>query len=147
MLVQMDESSSFELHQDKLEFWDRRLHAELLNKLTGDGCDLVVFDVWFRAPHEQDSDNALASALKRSGRVVLMSSVIETQHHPDTAQLTTEGVQEIPPDPLFLNAASSNSWGIGKLSGKINSVSTPALAGIPSPVPGYQKSRMDCRAN
>src|SRR5262249_15362741 len=57
--------------------WDRAWHAELLNKLRDGGCPLVVFDVFFRSERNAVSDAALAEAMRRHGRVVLMARVTD----------------------------------------------------------------------
>jgi adenylate cyclase len=51
--------------------WGRDVHARLLQQLGP--ARAVAFDVLFSAPRDQDSDQALASAIKRQGHVVLGS--------------------------------------------------------------------------
>ena len=57
-LVLMDDTAYYKLGQERGKPWDRRLHADLLNKLTDDGCPLVVFDVFFfdRQPNRGQLD-------------------------------------------------------------------------------------------
>lgn len=53
--------------------WSRRVHAELLDKLTEVGVEAVGFDVLFAEPETSDpeADQLLAEAIGRNGRVVL----------------------------------------------------------------------------
>lgn len=53
--------------------WPRRVHADLINKLTRGGVRAVGYDVIFSEANQADpeDDQALAKALDRSGKVVL----------------------------------------------------------------------------
>ncbi len=53
--------------------WSRRIHAELLNKLSQADVKAVVFDIIFAEPdqHDPDGDRLLASAISNNGRVIL----------------------------------------------------------------------------
>ena len=53
--------------------WSRRIHAELINKLTRGGARAIGYDVIFSEANrnDPDDDRALAAALARSGRVIL----------------------------------------------------------------------------
>ena len=61
-LVLMDSDSYAALHQDRGNLWDRALHAQLLEKLTADGAQLVVFDVLFKQTNHPGTDAKLAEA-------------------------------------------------------------------------------------
>ena len=52
-LILMDNEAYDQFHQVRGQPWDRGLHAQLLNRLADDGCDLVVFDSFFRQPNER----------------------------------------------------------------------------------------------
>ncbi len=80
VLIQMDNASYAELSQSRGQRWDRGLHAQLLNKLTDDGCRLVVFDVFFDGQGEPEQDAALAAAIRRHGRVALMAELSESKY-------------------------------------------------------------------
>ena len=53
--------------------WPRRVHADLINKLTRGGARAIGYDVIFSEANQADpeDDQALANALDRSGRVIL----------------------------------------------------------------------------
>src|SRR5436309_11815771 len=104
VLIVMDNDAYDYFHLDRMQPWDRKLHAELLNKLTGDGCRLVVFDVFFRKAGDPVADQALAEAIRAHGRVVLMTETAVLEY-PDL-----EGVRPLRPAEPFLSAAGTN-WG------------------------------------
>lgn len=104
-LVAMDNESYEQLHQRRGEIWDRGLHTELLNKLAADQSPLVVFDVFFKSPQAPAADAALADAMKRHGRVVLMADLHDSEHLDSRAPgLSSAGVW--PPQETLLNAAA-----------------------------------------
>ena len=53
--------------------WSRRIHAELLDKLSETDARAVVFDIIFAEPdqHDPDGDMLLARAINNNGRVIL----------------------------------------------------------------------------
>jgi EAL domain-containing protein (putative c-di-GMP-specific phosphodiesterase class I)/CHASE2 domain-containing sensor protein len=51
--------------------WSRETHAQLVDVLTAAGAKRIFFDVMFEAPTDQKSDQLLADAIRRSGRVTL----------------------------------------------------------------------------
>ena len=103
VLIQMDNSAYDHLHQTRGK-WDRSIHAQMLQRLASNGCSLVAFDVHFADRHDDAADRALADAMRRHGRVVLMA---------DTAARTLpvgEGDEVQLPHQIFLDAATH--WGI-----------------------------------
>ena len=74
VLVMMDNYSYGKLNQTRYgpPYWDRKLHAQLLNKLADDQSALVVLDVIFRSSNAvPEPDKELAAAMRRQGHVVL----------------------------------------------------------------------------
>ncbi|MBE0486229.1 CHASE2 domain-containing protein [Marinobacter sp.] len=65
-LVTIDEHSLDVLGQWP---WDRSLHGRLIDRLTESGAQTIVFDILF--PEPTSSDQILADAMARHGRVVL----------------------------------------------------------------------------
>ncbi len=126
-LVLMDNSSFAQLKQTRGEPWDRGLHAQLLNRLADDGCRLVIFDSFFRAPRAAATDTALVNALRRQNQVLLMAEQAELSH-PDFLE-----VQPILPEKIFLEAARTN-WGVAWLDPDMDSV-VRRLWPFPSPGP------------
>jgi CHASE2 domain-containing sensor protein len=108
MLILMDNAAYAQFHQTRGQPWDRALHAQLLNKLASDGCALVVFDSFFREPRDAVKDAALAEAMRRQGRVVLMAEQAQVTHP------TLTGAQPTLPAEIFLNAVGTN-WGVANL--------------------------------
>jgi CHASE2 domain-containing sensor protein len=107
-LILMDNEAFNQFHQTRGQPWDRTLHARLLNKLADDGAELVVLDSFFRAPHDPQTDDALANAMRRQRHVVLMA---------EQSQVTLPslaGAQPILPCEPFLSAAGTN-WGVANL--------------------------------
>lgn len=106
VLVQIDDPACEKLVQSRAN-WDRALHARLLDKLTEAGCALVVFDIFFGRDRDAGTDQVLAAAMKRNGRVVLMAQLADPNSPgADIAEVIT-------PNQRFLDAATN--WGIGML--------------------------------
>ena len=108
VLILMDNAAFDQFHQTRGQPWDRALHATLLNRLADDGCDLVAFDSFFGGLRDPAADNALADAMRRQHRVVLMAEQAKVTHP------TLAGVQPTLPAELFLDAAGTN-WGVAWL--------------------------------
>jgi adenylate cyclase len=73
VIVYLDEKSYEALHQPLNAPWDRALHAHLIDRLTKAGAKAIVFDIVFSDPNPANpaADQALADAMKASGRVIL----------------------------------------------------------------------------
>ena len=114
-LILMDNEAFAQFHQTRGQPWNRGLHARLLNRLADDGCDMVVFDSFFRQTNDPANDEALADAMRRQRHVVLMAEQAQIMH-PGLA-----GAQPILPAALFLSAAKTN-WGVAWLDSDSDSV-------------------------
>ncbi len=114
-LVLMDNEAYDEFHQTRAQPWDRGLHAQLLNRLADDGCALVVFDSFFQQPRDPARDEALAGAMRRQQRIVLMAEQAQVTHP------TLTGAQPILPTEPFLSAAGTN-WGVAWLDPDLDSI-------------------------
>jgi CHASE2 domain-containing sensor protein len=115
VLIQMDNESYDYLHQERYDPhkegaqpWDRKLHAQLLQKLADGGASLVVMDIFFSRPLDAAGDNALIDALRRQKKVVLAAKQAEVVNP------RLDGVQPILPADIFLDAAHTN-WGVAWL--------------------------------
>jgi CHASE2 domain-containing sensor protein len=106
--ILMDNDSHEILGQPRTSLWDRKLHADLLDKLTADGAGLVVFDVFFQETNYPATDARLADAIRTNGKVVLMAEVSSKMRPLDNATIE-------PPLELFRAAAAG--WGIGQAAG------------------------------
>ena len=113
----MDNEAYDQFHQIRGQAWDRGVHARLLNRLADDGCALVVFDSFFAQPDPRDpaKDEALAEAMRRLQRIVLMAEQAQVTHP------TLAGAQPIPPTEPFLSAARTN-WGVAWLDPDLDSI-------------------------
>ena len=114
-LILMDNAAFAQFHQTRGQPWDRGLHAQLLNKLADDGAALVVMDSFFRATNDPAKDAALASAMRRQGRVVLMAEQAQMTH-PNLA-----GAEPLLPCEPFLSAAGTN-WGVANLDPDLDQI-------------------------
>jgi CHASE2 domain-containing sensor protein len=115
VLILMDNAAHDELHQPRDQPWDRGRHAELLDRLAADGCPLVVFDSFFETAGEPAKDLALAEAMRRLKRVVLMAWQEEVTH---PGVLSAEPT--LPAEP-FLSAAGTN-YGVAWLDPDLDSI-------------------------
>lgn len=86
----------------------RGRHARVLEKLADSGSALVVMDTFFgdRKEGQPEEDAALAKALKRQPRVVLMAD------QKVAALREADAVEPRLPSAFFLEAARTN-WGVG----------------------------------
>lgn len=107
VLILMDNASYAEFHQTRGQPWDRRRHADLLDRLAKDHCPLVVFDTFFRNPGDPAVDESLAAAMRRQGHVVLLAEQADVTHP------GVDGAQPLLPTEPFLSAAGTNRWGVG----------------------------------
>jgi adenylate cyclase len=102
VIVYLDEQSFINLGQPQNAPWDRSLHARLIRRLNAAGAKAIVFDVVFSDPNTANpsADEALANAIKESGRVILAADRIRTG---------VKQTQIVPPFGLLLD----NAAGIG----------------------------------
>jgi CHASE2 domain-containing sensor protein len=129
-LILMDNEAYDHFHQIRGQPWDRGLHAQLLNRLADDGCALVVFDSFFQQPRDPTPDEALAEAMRREQRIVLMAEQAQVTHP------TLAGAQPILPSEPFLSAAGTN-WGVAWLDPDLDSI---VRRHWPFPSPGFYPS-------
>ncbi len=82
VLVYLDEASHTDLDQPLSEPWDRRLHAQLVEKLTREGARVIVFDILFLEDNPEQ-DEAFAAAMRKHGNVVLAAELVRTESEAD----------------------------------------------------------------
>jgi adenylate cyclase len=56
--------------------WPRRVHAELINRLSAAGAAVIVFDIVFSEPSNPEDDLLMANAIGQAGNVVLAADRI-----------------------------------------------------------------------
>jgi CHASE2 domain-containing sensor protein len=110
VIVYVDEKSCQELGQDPKRF-DRALYARLLDRLAADQARWVVFDVVFAELRESKSDDALASAIQRNGKV-LLAAIEDVEVRPGAVAASL-----IRPVEKF--RAVSAGWGIAALETEV----------------------------
>ncbi len=59
--------------------WSRNLHAELINKIRERGASLIVYDVDFSEPNDAVHDDAIVSAIRDAGNVILLPSFLRAR--------------------------------------------------------------------
>jgi CHASE2 domain-containing sensor protein len=126
VLILIDNDAYNQFHQERGLPWDRALHAQLLNRLSADGCALVVFDSFFRIPRDPVKDEALAEAMRRQRRVVLMAEQAAVTYP------TLAGAHPALPSEPFLSVAGTN-WGVAWLDPDLDST---VRRHWPFPAPG-----------
>jgi len=108
-LVVMDTESMKVLGLERLHRkWPRQLHAQLIDKLSTAGAAVIAFDVFFREPHEDAADKALADAIRQAGNVLLFRYLYKDAvqllgEEGQVATVFTETIQD--PAPIFAEAA------------------------------------------
>ena len=108
--VYLDENAARALGQRGC-VWDRRLHAQLLRRLSADQPRGVFFDIVFSDESEVPADDGeFAAALKENGRAFLGAALETDEGIPleDGTRISSERV--IPPTPRLRAAAAG--WGL-----------------------------------
>jgi CHASE2 domain-containing sensor protein len=126
VLILIDNDAYNQFHQERGQPWDRALHAQLLNRLSADGCALVVIDSFFRLPREPAKDEALAVAMRQQHCVVLMAEQAAVTYP------TLAGAHPALPSEPFLSAAGTN-WGVAWIDPDLDSI---VRRHWPFPAPG-----------
>ena len=128
VIVKMDDISRLELNQTA-GLWNRRIHAQLLDKLRSDQAAIAVFDVLFADPGNEEDNAELVRAIKSHGNVVL-GAELEPTSQPGFSGITTQS-----PKKEFRDAA--RSWGImdqlrdSDLTVRLHHPGTDELASVP----------------
>jgi adenylate cyclase len=103
-IVYMDENAGRALEQ-RFGIWDRRIHANLIRRVTEDGAKGIFLDLVFAdASADPAADDLLAEAMKESGRVYI-GAALEV----DVTQ-GAEVERVVPPTAALRRAAAG--WGL-----------------------------------
>lgn len=111
VIVYLDPQSYRSARHDPAKPWPRELHSRLVDRLTQSKARAVVFDILFADPGpDAVSDEKLAAAIRRNGRVILAAdrnsdSTRQPSGAQDWLRLTTI---HLPDAPLL---AASAGWG------------------------------------
>jgi adenylate cyclase len=99
--------------QDDLRFWPRSDRARLIDSLVERGASVIVLDMWFDTETETQEDAALADAIARARRVVLIerleSDKVEVRDEAGHVVQWMDAVRTISPIPLFATAAQAQA--------------------------------------
>ena len=89
--------------------WPRSLHADLVATLQAAGVKLIAFDIHFREPREESTDELFVAAVETAGSVILFDGMERTYplSAEDAARLGVEAYADrrIPPFPSLEAAA------------------------------------------
>lgn len=116
------------------ERWPRALHARLVDRLHEAGAAVIVFDIHFKEPRADD--DAFATALRRTGNVVLFAYLDR-----DSIEPLAEIERLVPPTPALADAAAaiapfalpklpvrvSRFWSVQESAGGVASLPLAAL--------------------
>lgn len=76
VVVSMDRESIEVLNLPaKIQEWPRELHSQLVQEIASQGTKLIVFDLLFDAPSDENADETFASVVAGSRNVVLCESI------------------------------------------------------------------------
>lgn len=106
-LVALDEESSVALALpdiDQLDRWPRSIYARLLHILAEKGVSVVVVDIAFLEARDSIEDNALATALRAAGNVVILKMLDRITPDPNTGDAVE---WQLMPHPLFSKNAAA----------------------------------------
>lgn len=107
VIVYLDLPSYLQLAHNPAQPWPRKLHAQLLRRLSADEVHAVVFDVVFSGPGtDATADEALAASIRESGRVVLAAEYNnDASHVMDATQPWTRTHSVVRPHEPFVRAS------------------------------------------
>jgi CHASE2 domain-containing sensor protein len=71
VVIQRDEKSYRDLHQEYGKLWDRSLYVPVLDRLAAEHARLAVFDISLADPGSPKTNALLAQAIRKNGHVVL----------------------------------------------------------------------------
>ena len=109
VMVYIDAGAKRNLQQPTDRPLDRHFHATLLDRLHEDGAKLVFYDLLFDDPSpDPTADQALATAIRRNGRVVLVADYAKQLQR---SNFLFDG--PIPPLPELREAAAG--WGLARI--------------------------------
>ncbi|MEA2059902.1 MAG: adenylate/guanylate cyclase domain-containing protein [Thermodesulfobacteriota bacterium] len=99
IIIAIDEPS---FQQLKIRWpWPRNLHADIVDKVSRAGADVIVFDILFPEPSQNPAmDTVFAASIQKAGNVVLGANLARTQR---------QGYEHIfieEPIPVLKNAAA-----------------------------------------
>jgi len=125
VIVNLDERSTRALGLPrKIEDWPRDVYADLVNVLNDLGAAVIVFDVHFGDPQDEENDRKFGAAMRAAGNVILYQKMVRQitpqPAHPEMGTVI-DIEQEIPPIGVLADAAlASVSFPIPKMPVRVN---------------------------
>lgn len=115
IVVGIDRESSRELGLDPdTSKWPRSIHADLIDNLVGHDASVIVLDLSFTVSRSLDEDEALAAAIARAQRVVLLEHIRR-----ETVPILMDRL--VSPIPQFSDAAMGlGPFPLEKVDGYVN---------------------------
>lgn len=108
VIVNIDEDSFNELQtSERVSEWDRRLHAQLIQRLNEMGAQLIIFDIAFKTPSEAIADQSLQESLHQSNNVILIKDMMPIQYANIPIQ---KAARIMPPLKIFNDEATVASF-------------------------------------
>lgn len=100
VVVAIDRSTGNQLDLPELpRDWPRSIHAKITDRLAELGASVIVFDIDFRKAKSERGDKALADAIKRAKRVVMIESLEGLQQSLGDIADWTKSVEVMPSKP------------------------------------------------
>src|SRR5215475_7872174 len=110
VMVYIDAGAKRNLQQPTDRPLDRHFHARLLERLHDDGAKLVFYDLLFDDPSpDPTADQALASAIRRNGRVVLVADYAQQLQR-------SNFLFDKPIPPLLALQEAAAGWGLARIT-------------------------------
>jgi adenylate cyclase len=136
VVVSIDESTSARLDlPPTVRDWSRSYHARLIDRLVEHGASVIVFDLQFFRDGSADGDDALAKAIARSKRVVLVQlleriheSAPEIWRRQDPIQAFAAGAAGLAPVPIPDTPLVSWFWTFLRTTGGEEVPTLPVVA-------------------
>jgi len=108
VVVSIDKISAERLGlPDNPEKWPRSIHAQLIENLSEAGAAVIAFDLFFNEEREPAEDNALATAMTKTGNVVLCKYLMKDVAIDKSGNVigNLHIVKCVPPIPILAKAA------------------------------------------
>lgn len=103
------------------KWWPRRLHADLVDRLAHAGASVIVFDLRFDTPRDED-DARLGAALARAGRVVLVEFLKREEFASGAAKASMETL--VPPiEEIRKGALATAPFALPRVPVRVNAYS------------------------
>ncbi|MEW7985954.1 MAG: adenylate/guanylate cyclase domain-containing protein [Candidatus Thiodiazotropha sp.] len=88
---------------EEIPDWPRSLHAQLIERLTEAGVAVIAYDIFFKKSRETAHDEAMVTAIKRAGNVLLVAYLEQQRVLDEHVNVHIERL--IPPTERFAESA------------------------------------------